>query len=61
MKKKDMVVFNDFVPSYLVKKFGTGAHEVGDIDKNGWVFFENDPGDPKERLHQRWLKVVEEA
>ena len=61
MKKGDKVEFNNFVPAYLVKKFGNGAHKVEDIDHNGWVFLAEDPGDPKEKLHQRWLKVIKEA
>jgi hypothetical protein len=58
MKEGDKVIFNNLVPSYLTKKLKGETHIVKFIDGNRLVFLEDDPGNPKTRFEQKWLRVV---
>ena len=61
MKEGDEVKFNNFAPSYLIKKLSNETYTAKYIDKDGWVFLDEDPGNPKDMIHQKWLKIVREA
>jgi hypothetical protein len=61
MKERDKVMFNDLVPSYLTRRLKSETHIIKFIDNKGLVFLEDDPGNPKTKFQQKWLRVVREA